>query len=64
MNKAKSSQDRLERMKAILGLPFVNTIAADIAADIDANGPVAEALLRFSQSADLTSPFNRDQTGL
>ncbi|OFA32503.1 peptidase S45 [Glaciecola punicea] len=28
----------------------------------DANGPVAEALLGFSQSADLTSPFNRDQT--
>gem|GEM_PF-3542322 len=64
MNKANSSQDRLDRMKAILGLPFVNTIAADIAADIDANGPVAEALLGSSQSADLTSPFNRDQTRL
>jgi len=28
----------------------------------DANGPVAEALLGQSQSADLTSPFNSDQT--
>jgi acyl-homoserine-lactone acylase len=28
----------------------------------DANGPVAEALLGQSQSADATSPFSRDQT--
>jgi len=29
MNKATSSQDLLDRMKSIIGLPFVNTIAAD-----------------------------------
>ncbi|WP_299083955.1 penicillin acylase family protein [uncultured Paraglaciecola sp.] len=28
----------------------------------DANGPIAEALLGFSQSADKTSPHHRDQT--
>lgn len=28
----------------------------------DANGPIAEALLGQSQSADATSPFSRDQT--
>lgn len=28
----------------------------------DANGPVAEALLGFSQSANLSSPYHRDQT--
>jgi acyl-homoserine-lactone acylase len=28
----------------------------------DANGPVAEALLGFSQSADKTNPNHRDQT--
>jgi acyl-homoserine-lactone acylase len=28
----------------------------------DADGPVAEALLGFSQSADVTSPYHRDQT--
>ncbi|MBT1449445.1 penicillin acylase family protein [Glaciecola sp. XM2] len=29
MNKATSSEDLLDRMKTVLGLPFVNTIAAD-----------------------------------
>jgi len=28
----------------------------------DADGPVVEALLAFSQSADTTRPFHRDQT--
>jgi acyl-homoserine-lactone acylase len=28
----------------------------------DADGPVVEALLAFSLSADITSPFHRDQT--
>jgi acyl-homoserine-lactone acylase len=28
----------------------------------DDNGPVVEALLAFSQSADITRPYHRDQT--
>lgn len=45
-----------EYTPAVVGPTYMQTVT------FDDNGPVAEALLGFSQSADSTRPFHRDQT--